>query len=281
MKKNQNGFSVVELIVILVVIGAIGALGFFAFGKMKDRQVGGSEKSSNSSGTSSNTSEVSWSFNGQKWEASSTPPACPSPLKFDKSPADVSEATSVLFPGQSRGGNYKPHGGLRFDDSSNAVDVIAPMEAQLVEGSRYIEQGEVQYMLRFTNSCGLSYRFDHLLKLSPAMQKVVDTLPQPKVNDSRTTPFNNSITVKAGDEIASEIGFKLNKNVGFDFGVYDLRSTNESAKDPSFVSRHQQFLGQAAYGVCWFDMLPSPDDQTVNNLPSGDMQNGKQSDYCK
>lgn len=268
--KKQQGFSIVEVFLVVLMLGIVGGVGFYVFNKVRE----------NSSTNKSAATVVTWSYDGQNWQPSSTPPPCPEPLVFPQSPADITKVTAVLYPGQTRGGNYKPHGGLRFGESTNAVTVVAPMEAQLVEGSRYVEQGEVQYLLRFTNPCGVSYRFDHLLKLSPAMQQVADTLPEPKPNESRTTPFANPVTVKAGEVIATEVGFANNKNVGFDFGVYDLRSRNQAAADQAYVAKHQQELSQAGYAVCWFDMLPSPDNETVKNLPAGDMANGSQSDYC-
>ncbi|MBI5467440.1 MAG: hypothetical protein HY975_04490, partial [Candidatus Kerfeldbacteria bacterium] len=134
-----------------------------------------------------NTSvRVTWMATGTGWVADGTPPPCPTP-PF-RSPVDVQAATAVLYPGQTRGGNYKPHGGFRFDNaSSNAVIVNAPADAEVVRGSRYIEQGETQYLLDFIMPCGIMYRFDHLLALSAKLQAVVDQFPAATVGDSRST----------------------------------------------------------------------------------------------
>ncbi len=279
IKLNQEGSHILIIILIVAVLGIIGFAGWTVM-KKETKSTNGTNSSAQSA--DQNSAEVTWSWSGSEWQSSGEAPECPSPLNFEKSPVDVSKATSILYPGQERGGNYKPHGGFRFDGLKNdGVTVVAPMDATLIEGSRYIEQGETQYMLMFTNTCGISYRFDHLLVLSPAMQAEADKLPAAKENDSRTTAFDNPVAVKTGDEIATAVGFKQNSNVGVDFGVYDLRSRNEASKEQSYVSQHQNELSQAAYAVCWFDMLPEADADTVKSLPAGDSAQGKTSDYCK
>ncbi len=220
-----------------------------------------------------------WMWSGTVWQASSTPAACATPITF-KAPADLSKATAVLYPGQTRGGNYKPHGGLRFDGvKNNAITVSVPMDAYVVDGSRYIEAGETQYMFDFEVACGLRYRFDHLLTLSPAFQALADTLPAAKVDDSRTTNFSTALAVKAGDPIATAVGFSKTSNVSFDWGVYDLRAKNTASTDATWVAAHDAQL--AHYGVCWFDMLSTADEATVRALPAGDSTSGKTSDFCK
>ncbi len=221
---------------------------------------------------------VSWQFNGEAWQPSATPSACPNPLAL-LSPVNTELATKILYPGQYRNENYKPHGGFVFDGQKNAdVTVTAPLDATLISGSRYIEDGEVQYMLWFEHPCGLAYRFDHLLTLDPAVQKLVDTLPEAKVNDSRTIRFATPLTVKAGETIATAVGFKKNSNISLDFGVYDLRKVNSAAQKNEFATKHKLEKEQAYYGICWFDLLPAEASRKVRALPAG--VEGKGSDYC-
>lgn len=205
---------------------------------------------------------------------------CPSPLVID-SPVDVSLATSILYPGQLRGGDYKAHGGFRFDKSlTNQINVKAPMSGSLVSGSRYIELGEVQYLLEFATPCGLKYRFDHLKTLTPKYAEIVSQFPEPEVGDSRTTSLVTPVTVSSGELIATEVGFSKNGlNVSLDFGVYDMRSKNNAAQDPVWASTHPSELSQ--HGVCWFDLLPDADETRVRSLPAADGVSGKNSDYCK
>jgi len=222
---------------------------------------------------------ASWEFDGEQWKAMSSVPSCPEPLVME-SLIDIALVSSVLYPGQYRGGDYKPHGGFRFDGKKpEDITVKAPLDARLTLGSRYIEQGEIQYLLWFENSCGIVYRFDHLLTLAPAMQKLVDNLPQALPDDSRTTRFATSVEVKAGDVIATAVGFAKSQNVGFDLGVYDLRQPNTASKNKSFAKKHEAYQEQTFYAVCWFDLLSSDIAQKIRSLPAVGIE-GKTSDYC-
>jgi hypothetical protein len=196
-------------------------------------------------------------------------------------PVDLSKVRAILYPGQVRGGNYKPHGGFLMSGDSNDITVAAPMDATVVHGSRYIESGEVQHLLFFINDCGIAYRFDHLLTLSPAMQKLADTLPAAKKDDSRTTNFEKPVKIKKGEAIATAVGFKVTKNIGFDWGVYDLRTMNEASKNAAYASKNGQFSSQAFYAVCWLNWLSPKNSEIAKALPAGDMVNGSKSDYCK
>lgn len=204
------------------------------------------------------------------------------------SPVDVSKPTVVLYPGQTRGGDFKPHGGFRFDGLRNEdVTVIAPLSARITDGGRYIEAGEVQYLFDFRTDCGLEYRLDHLRTLSPKLQAIADELPVAKVDDSRTTNVGGDFSVIAGEIIASAVGFEKGldgsnrPNVGFDFGLYDTRQENEASKDLTWATAHRDESSQAFYAVCWLDLLPESDAVVLKSLPAGDGQSGKQSDYCR
>lgn len=219
---------------------------------------------------------VTWEWNGEKWLANDTAPNCPSPLVLEP-PVDFEKVTAILYPGQTRG-QYKAHGGFRFG-TENAVKVTAPLDATVVQGSRYIEGGEVQYLFEFVNSCGIAYRFDHLLTLSPTFQAVADKLPEAKQDDSRTTKIDG-IKVRAGDVIATEVGFKLTKNVSVDFGVYDYRDSNTASKDKGYYNSYKQEGSLVFHGICWLDMFSTTDTTTLKALPGGDSVSGKNSDYC-
>lgn len=203
-------------------------------------------------------------------------------------PVDVSLVTSVLYPGQVRGGDYKPHGGFRLDNATNnLVSVRAPLEARVINASRYLEQDELQYLFSFKTDCGLEYRFDHLRTLSAKLQAVADRLPAAKVDDSRTTEITGNIIVTAGEVVATAVGFEKSPddssrpNVAFDFGLYDTRRKNEASEDAAWVASHQEDGDQAIYAVCWLDWLPASDAKTLKALSGADFQSGKTSDYCK
>lgn len=224
------------------------------------------------------TKTVMWSFDGSNWKADSTPPACASPLVIP-SPVNTSLATSILYPGQSRGGNYKPHGGFRFDNSSyNDIVVTVPLDAHVVSASRYTESGVVQYLFDLYIPCGIRIRFDHLHTLSGAFQAIADALPSPKVDDSRTTNLATPVVVKAGDVVGTAVGTPGNPFV--DFGVYDLRQRNTISSDADWANEHASEKAMGWYAVCWLDLLSQADADRVRGLPGADGTAGKTSDYC-
>lgn len=218
----------------------------------------------------------------QQWETEYKPvgtiPLCPDPFVIP-SPADVSKVTSILYPGQVRG-EYKAHGGFRFDNqTNNEVTVRIPLDAEFVYGSRHYQSGEIQYLLGFRMPCGIEYRLDHLLTLSPKFQGLVDKhLPPPKY-DSFTTEVKPPVSVKAGEIVATEVGFRNTRNIGFDFGVYDLRKKNKKASDPAWVAARKG-NSLAPYAICWLDYLSPSEQQTVKGLPGADWKMGKTSDFC-
>lgn len=266
----QRGSSPLVIIGIFVVIILLG-FGAWWFLTQQIKQ----------EGANSTASLVDWSFDGNEWKPSGTPPACPEPLVLP-SPVDIAQATAILYPGQTRGSDYKPHGGFLFGNTpSGAVTVKAPLDAVLLKGSRYIEQGEIQYLLIFVHPCGIMYRFDHLQTLSPPLQALANALPAARENNSATSPFPPESSVKAGDVVATVVGFPKLQNISLDFGVYDLRRKNSVSGDTSWrqIHPHQEEFGE--YGVCWLDYLVEGDKAAALALPGGDGQAGKQSDYCK
>lgn len=207
------------------------------------------------------------SENSAVWQPQGSP-ECPHPLIL-LTPVDLNLVTSVLYPGQERGGEFKPHGGFRFDSSKNdQIEVKAPLDAVLSDASRYLVEGEVQYTLDFQAPCGIRYRFGHLLILSPKFATIAERLPEPKPNDSRTTSVNPPVSVQTGEVIATAVGLIRNTNVFVDFGVYDLRGQNRDFQDTRQTA------------ICWFDLLPPEDAATVKGLPPADSVSGSQSAYC-
>lgn len=124
------------------------------------------------------------------------------------------------------------------------------------------------------------YRFDHLLTLSPKFAAYAEQTPAALVDDTRSNfKFNPYPKIKAGELIATAIGHT--NNVGFDFGVYDLRTPNEISKNSQWAELHKNEAEQTFYGVCWFDLLPTSHRERVSNLQSGDFSSRAISDYCK
>lgn len=118
-----------------------------------------------------------WTFDGESWQVSGTPPNCPEPLVFP-APVDVNLVSGILYPGQERGNDYKPHGGFRFDNrTNNEIDVYAPMDGNLFKAARHLEYGEAQYSLYFINDCGIMYKLDHLRELTAKFKEILNNIP--------------------------------------------------------------------------------------------------------
>lgn len=268
--KTQSKWWLVIVIVVLLVVG----LGAYLVISRNSRSGSGRGRSS-----TPETTGVSWQMMGDgSYQPSETPPDCATPLIL-AAPTDLSKVVSVLYPGQSRGGNYKPHGGFRFADGLNEVAVTAPLDASVVDASRYLVEGEIQYTFDFVNDCGVKYRLGHLRTLTPTFAALTDGLPPAKEMDSRTTEINPPMAVKQGDEIATAVGLLSAGNAFFDFGVYDLRQFNEASKDTSFQTAHADDQELSWHAVCWFDLLSTADATKVRSLPA--TSPGSQSDYCK
>lgn len=252
----------VEMIIIVAVIGVVGFIGYRVF-------------SSKDSGDQVNNAEsVKWAFNEQELQwfpQTGEAPKCKDPFVFDQSPVDLSKIMVIGMPGSYRGYSYKPHGGLRLiNPASGDIEVKMPMDATLVGLTRYYEgnPSELQYLLTFENDCGIAFRFDHLYTLAPAFQAIAETTPEPKKDDTRVDPnipFQRT-NFKAGDLVASTVGFQQTKNFGFDFGVYDYRQRNEISKNQQWASIHNQYQSQEWFGTCWIDQLPGTDAAKAKQL---------------
>lgn len=285
--QNKLFLSIVILIVLLLLAGGGW---YLTKGVSKSNQPAEQNKAGSGTGEGSGqgrnqgSSPLVWQQTANGWQATGTPPSCPNPLSL-KTPTVLTNVTSILYPGQVRGGNYKPHGGFRFDTARNSNETVtAPMDAVVVDGSRYLVSGETQYMFDFIAPCGIMYRIGHLLVLDSKYQKIADLFPAPVEGDSRTTQVNPQVTVTAGETIATAVGTTKGTtglNVFFDFGVYDLRSKNQASQNSTWAANpaHDPMLAQHA--VCWFDLLSAADATKVKSLPAGDPTSGKTSDYCK
>ncbi len=244
------------------------------------------KEESESNNTSENnflqSNEINWNFNfdSKQWQVNGNPPECPEPLVFP-APANVNLASGILYPGQVRGGDYKPHGGFRFDNlDSNSLDVYAPIEANLFKAARHSDSGEIQYSLYFINDCGIMYKLDHLLQLTDKFESVLNNIPMGGDGDSRTTEIRPIVFVAKGEHIATKVGFESNKNIFFDFGVYDLREKNGVNYDSSFRAKYGSTDEYAVHALCWLDNLEESEKDIVKKLPGAGTE-GKTSDYCK
>lgn len=268
---RQSGFHLWIIFVIIAVIGIIGVLLWVFFGNPKVAQRLGV-----------GSSVVTWEFDGEHWQPQGTPPACEEPLLVN-SPVDVDKVNSVLLPGQVRGTDFKPHGGLATDkEPHNDLEVSTVRDAYLYRGSRYISFGEVQYMFDFIDPCGVMFRLDHLGTITDEFQQYVDRMPEPQPEDSRTTRFDDNPWIPKGTLVATSIGIKADKNSFFDFGVYDLRKRNAASETELYKTDQLRISDkeQSFFSLCWFNNLPEPDKSKVLSYPERDGARSGKSDYC-
>lgn len=274
-KYGQKGLIRILVVTLIAVVGLV--LAVFIMGGMEGPE---RKNSSNFAGFRKlGNKDIVWSFDGKSsWYVKGNPPACVSPL-IVKPPVNINQVSSVLYPGQVRGGDYKPHGGFRFIQDDNLVDVVAPMDAYLVQASKHIALGEIQYLMFFINDCGVMYKLDHLRTLTDKYERVFDDFPPPPVGDSRTTEINPRVFVKQGELIGTEIGFRKDNNVFLDFGLYDLRQKNEVSQDPAWVASHPGLEEQGEYALCFLNNFKPQQAEILANLPVGAVE-GNESDYC-
>ena len=141
----------VALVLLLAGCGGGGSDG--APGTTSSSRPAGGQSSTTGSSSGPATPNGQWQLRETGWTyQGGEPPACPEPLEIP-APVDVHRATSILYPGQTRG-EYKPHGGFRFDggpepedrlmflgasqiaDGDFVVDLRAPDEGPAVPGAR-------------------------------------------------------------------------------------------------------------------------------------------------
>ncbi|MFN8015458.1 MAG: hypothetical protein U0R17_02465 [Acidimicrobiia bacterium] len=272
---------VLTLIIVTVSISTLGSCSSDKDQKNTNRSnTKQSSKENNASSQDSQSQEkLIWQQSQDGWIATAKAPDCPKqPMLI--SPVDLKLATSVLYPGQTRG-QYKPHGGFRFDNSDNYdISVKAPIDGFVFRGSRYLVDGEIQYTFDIFNNCGVMTRLGHLRELTEKFQAIAETFSE-ALTDSRTSNVNPPVNVKAGETIATATGITAGKNTFVDWGVYDYRSQNEASKSSEYQNAHTMDKELSFNAVCWFDWLPTKDAKLVKSLPAGDGTAGKTSDYCK
>lgn len=233
---------------------------------------------------------VLWSFDEQKevwFVQEGTAPACKDPLVFDYDPLDLSKVESIGTPGLYINKSYKVHGGMRLPVSSGGhVDIRLPIDATLTGLKRYYDgqTQDMQHLVSFVNDCGIQIYFDHLNVLSDDLQKLAERTPAPTINDTRSNPSDAPprTKFKAGDIIATTVGFPSTDNYGFDFGVVDYRQRNQISQNKKWANLHREYKTTEWYGVCWLDMLPGAEKaKTLIKLQTDTRRTQKfVSDYC-
>lgn len=283
MSKLQRGSAPLLIVPIVILIALIGYFVFTRMDAVSPVQKTANTISNRVSNIMSGGSDWQFDMESASWKAFGNPPECEEPLKFP-APVDVSLASGILYPGQIRGDDYKPHGGFRFDSrDTNDIELRTITDGYISKASKYEAFGEVQVLIFFVNDCGIMIMHDHLLTLSPKLEEILENVPVGKDGDSRTTLIEPKAYFKKGEVLATEIGFKNfegRKNIFVDFGLYDLRKTNGIQYDSAFREQNPNINEYGTHALCWFDNLFPEDEEVVRSLPAGGNE-GKISDYCK
>lgn len=234
-----------------------------------------------------NISRVQWQFDfkSSTWVSQGKAPKCPTPLIAPGELVDFSKVLSILQPGQSRGGSYKPHGGLRwsiYGSYVKGVTVTAPFDGEMVAVAQYTVSGIYQFGVNIIHPCGVMLRMGHLQEPSDYMKAILKNLPPPVENDSRES-FLSGIFIKKGQMIATEVGMPPPASpdelgTHMDLGILDLLKRNPLLSS-NFTSNAD--IKYSLYSVCWYegDYFSDVDKARLLSLPftNGDST----SDYCK
>lgn len=295
---EQSGFSHILMPIAILVLAIVGFAGYRVINSSNKNDNKAVVTNSNSATTVAqswpSSTDVTWSSGGDgSWISlpyDAKPPACPDPLTLDLPTPEIGKASSILYPGQYRtggsfdglGGTYKAHGGIRFQgNSDNNISVVMPFNGSVVSATKDMVEGEPQYGFSIINACGIMISLGHLHDLTPKFQAIASKLPTRPVGDSRATKIEPAIAFKTGDKIATAVGLVNSKNVGFDYGLYDLRTYNEASKNVAYKAAHNDTAEKSFHGLCWLNYLNDKDKSAVKALPSTDETAGKKSDYCK
>ncbi len=221
-----------------------------------------------------NSGPVRWDYKNGKWIPTREPPACPEPLVL-KVPVDLERVTGILYPGQVRSEDFKPHGG--FATNGQGADVVrAPLQGYIKDVAYFTDEFGVHYMYDIQHECGIMVRIGHLGAVPDKFQAVFDTANKRGYRDSVTMEVQ-SVLVEAGEIIATN----SQTGKGFDFGMYDLRKENQAAQDLAFREAHADEAGQAYYALCWLDWFTEEESKKLKALPGVDWKSGKESAYCE
>lgn len=236
---------------------------------------------------SSSNSIVSWHFDDMSstWVSQGSVLKCPTPLIAKGELLDFSKVLSIVQPGQTRGGSYKPHAGLRWSEYGGyvkGVTITAPFDGEIVGVAQYKTEGIYQFLVNIIHPCGFMLRLGHLLEPSDLLKDIFKGIAPAVENDSRES-FLSGVYIKKGQVIATEVGMPPPASPDalgtfMDLGILDLRARNP-VLPLNFSSNADKKY--SLFSVCWYegDYFSEADRTKVASLP---FSNGDStSDYCK
>ena len=88
-----------------------------------------------------------WDHARSSWTPTGAPPKCTYPIIPAGGLLDFDSAVSILQPGQSRGGSFKPHGGIRWSNYGEyvpGVRITVPFDGVVTKAWHYTTGGTYQ-----------------------------------------------------------------------------------------------------------------------------------------
>ena len=243
--------------------------------------------SAGSSGSAGSSQNSGWSYDYQKsvWVSQGAAPTCSLPLIAESALLDFSKVRSFVQPGQSRGGSYKPHGGLRWSEYGSyvsGVTISAPFDGRITMVAHYKVGGIDQFTVNIVHPCGFMLRLGHLKEPSDFIANILRTIAPAVENDSREN-FIAEVSIKKGQVIATEVGMPApaapdSLGTFMDLGILDLRAKNPTL--PTNFSSNAD-VRYSLYSVCWYqgEYLSLADRTKMQSLPFSNSE--ATSDYCK
>jgi hypothetical protein len=154
---------------------------------------------------------------------------------------DINKVEMVVPPPSLIAGHLKTHSYI--DTRLERVPVYAPVDSTFSAGTYYFEENSQrgEYMLDFSVSCDIRYRFDHITE---PVESIQDALQDQPAKTSRTISVDRPIVFKAGDLIGYTTGGKYGN---WDFGVYDSSKPNYFADDPDWNTSETYTTGQCSF----------------------------------
>ena len=194
-------------------------------------------------------------------------------------PVESSSISTLTYPGLERDGAYVTTSRLKLKSSTNEVRILLPLKARLVGASRYLEQGETQYMLSFETSCKYKISYDHLSVVALEFLDDISKLPDQSANTKSLVKIAGK-EYDPGAVVATRAGYVITNNTFFDFGLYNSNSVNSISKDSVWAKNALHQSEDATHGVCWLDYLSTPDKANIEPTLQADPLS-KTGDYCK
>ena len=174
-------------------------------------------------------------------------------------PSFLIDDLNLLFevgpPARIVGEVQEPPGVFRLPYWQNDLQVRLPIDATLVSGFKMLTYSnledrnpehvpEVQYGLVFETKCeGLWFKVEHLLELAPNLVLYLEGVPIAETTHGHKV---DPVSMSEGDLLATRIGFALDGNAFFGFGIHDDFRRVPTAQHP-----------EQQNAACYYDFFPA------------------------